>query len=518
MLLGIDFGTCNSFLTTMLGEDAYTGITQPETGIPTVLFCDSTGVEYCGEEAVQYSATRPQDLIVELKRKIREDGNLLNEDGQAVFQSGGKSYSTSEAVEIIMKYLIDNAVNMVEKQELPKNVSRKVERVVVTTPVGLGEKKNSATQYNSFLAKIVEKVTGLSQENIHILEEPKAAALAYLKAHNIGENQTILVYDLGGGTLDVSIVEYKVFTNEYLVKSNKGHTALGGIDWDNALAELVYSKGGMRPMSPKDVAAFKQEIIRAKHMLSDTRRDAFGEHISYLVDDRVSDVKITREEFDEATKNLLDDTLEVVKQALVDYHDDEDIFGVDKIILVGGASQMPQIKEGLLKGFPLLREEDIVLYKPSTAISIGAAYYADMKQHPTPKKVVDCASHTYGIECLMGEDDDRETRISNIILKDTPYKNGVLTAKHEGAYTPTKDNQQLVRISVYEHDEKEEDSDLIAGRYRGDSCEISVPYEFYSKNKSRDFSFYVRLTLKNNIIEIEVTDEEGNVIPHVNGT
>lgn len=521
MLLGIDFGTCYSFLTTMIGKDPYTGITNPDTGIPTVFFRDASGKEYCGEDAVQYSATHPQDLITELKRKIRDDANLLNEDGQSVFRSGGKDYSTSEIVEKIVKYLIDKAISMADKQELPKSISRKVERITITTPVGLGERKNSATQYNRFMAKIVGKVTGLSSDKIHIIEEPKAAALAYLSENNTGKDQTILVYDLGGGTIDVSIVEYKVSTSQYLIKSNSGNTELGGIDWNNALAELVYSKGGLRPTTPKDIAVFKAEIIRAKHMLSDTSRDLFGEHVAYVVGDRVSDIKVTRQEFENVTRRLLEKTMDVVKQAIKDYHGSVSIQGIDKIILVGGASQMPQVKERLLIEFPTIGASNIVSYKPSMAISIGAAInsYNENWVNPTPEPIlVDCASHTYGVKCMYGHGDDEREGISNIILKDTPYVDGILTGKHDTPYYPHEDNQPRVRISVYEHNEKETDTELNVGSYRGDYCEIAVPYELYSKNKSREYAFYIRLTLKNNIIEIEVTDKNGKVIPHINGT
>lgn len=515
MLLGIDFGTCYSFLTIMIGKEPYTGITNPETGIPTVFFRDSTGKEYCGEDAMQYSATKPQDLITELKRRIRDDANLLDEDSQGNFTSGGKSYSTSEVVEKIIKFLVDKAKYMADKQELPQTVSRSVERLTITTPVGLGERKNSATQYNRFMARIVAQVTGLPSEKIHIIEEPKAAALAYLTEHNTGKDQTILVYDLGGGTIDVSIVEYKVSTNQYIIKSNKGNTEIGGIDWDNALAELVYSKGGLRPSTPRDMAVFKKEVIRAKHMLSDTSRDVFGEHVAYVVGNRVSDIRITRQEFETASRRLLEDTMDVVKQALKDYNDSTNFQGVDKIILVGGASQMPQVRERLLREFPQLGNDNIVSYKPSMAISMGAAIWSRLmgRSDPSLAKPLDCASHTYGIECIMG--DDEEKRISNIILKDTPYQNGVLTGKHKSPYYPHNSDQQRVRISVYEHDDKAEDTDLDIGSYRGDSCEIAVPYELYSKNKSREYEFFVRLTLKNNIIEIEVTDKNGKVIPHI---
>ena len=523
MLLGIDFGTCYSFLTTMIGKDPYTGITNPDTGIPTVFFRDASGKEYCGEDAVQYSATHPQDLITELKRKIRDDANLLNEDGQSVFRSGGKDYSTSEIVEKIVKYLVDKAISMADKQELPKSISRKVERITITTPVGLGERKNSATQYNRFMAKIVGKVTGLSSDKIHIIEEPKAAALAYLSENNTGKDQTILVYDLGGGTIDVSIVEYKVSTNQYIIKSNKGNTERGGLDWDEALAKLVISKGGLSPSSPKDKAVFKQEIIRAKHMLSDTSRDVFGEHVAYVVGDRVSDIKITRQEFEAATKRLLEDTMDVVKQAIKDYHGLVSIQGINKIILVGGASQMPQVRERLLREFPTLGNENIVSYKPSMAISMGAAIWSRIMDNtdptPTPMLVHDCAPHTYGIRCYIGEGDSAELRIANIILKDQSYDdNGVLTWKDEKSYHPHTSDQQSVCIRVYEHDEKTPDSDLSVGEERGDWCEIAVPYDLYSKNRSREFEHYVRLTLRNNIIEIEITDKNGKIIPHINGT
>lgn len=521
MLLGIDFGTCYSFLTTMIGKDPYTKITDPDTGIPTVFFRDASGREYCGEDAVSYSATRPQDLITELKRKIRDDPNLLNEDGQNVFISGGKNYSTSEVVEKIVKFLVDKAIAMADKQELPKSNSRKIERITITTPVGLGEKQNSATQYNRFMRNIVGKVTGLSHEKIHIIEEPKAAALAYLSENKIGKDQTILVYDLGGGTIDVSIVEYKLLTDQYIIKSNNGRTERGGLDWDNALADLVISKGGLRPSTPKDIAVFKQEIIRAKHMLSDTSRDVFGEHVAYVVGDRVSDIRVTRQEFEAATRHLLEDTMNVVKQALKDYHGTSSIQGIDKIVLVGGASQMPQVREGLLREFPTIGAANIISYKPSMAISIGAAINTYFEEHkdPVPEPViVDCASHTYGIECIFGHGNDEEKRISNIILKDTPYVDRILTGIGKTPYYPHNDDQQQVRISVYEHDEIEDDTELSAGKYKGYFCEIAVPYELYSKNRSNEYAFYVRLTLRNNIIEIEVTDKDGNIIPHINGT
>ena len=516
MIIGIDFGTCFSSVTMMNGDTPQSNwIHDPNgTGIPSVFMYSATRQkELYGYECISdaESLEHSKDVIQYLKRMVRENPDNLSK----TVMSGGKAFEVRSILEKYLTYVIAEAERAAENSgEFP---NPKIEEVVITVPIGISSGQMAATDYNQLLVDTIAKIRGLPKNKIHILNEPVAAAIAYLYQENIRakftKSETILVFDLGGGTLDVTIVEYNPNTQTYDIKVKEGDLKLGGNEWDEKLAALLLRNAGIHNFDyPEEEAYFKREVTTLKCALS--KRDRGW--IAFTWNSEDVDVKCTRLEFENETRELLDRAIAVTKKAIDNFP--SGLSGIDKIILVGGSCNMPKIKRRMVEEFSLLGEGKILLYKPSHAISIGAGIYAKLsaRSRIMPQRIVkDIVTHTYGFDIF--DKDRNESMIYNLLFKGTPYgADGTIQVKSDTAFIPIENKQQEFEFNVYESDAARrpgEDGNLMSlnsGEENGMRITIPVPHKY--RRKAREYGVYATFRINNEILELIITDKEGNQV------
>ncbi len=513
MIVGIDFGTCFSSAAIMSGLIPVTNYaSDTNEGIPSLfMFSKETGKELYGIDCTKREAVENEDDVVRyMKRLVRADPDSLG----TTIVSGGQEYTVAQVIEKFLTYLVakvrKGAMDSGEFQD------DRIEALAVTAPVGIAKGQMMASDYNKLLQEMMGRITGLDADRISVVLEPVAAAISYLYSADIRKHydgkQTVLVFDLGGGTLDVTVVEHDPAAMTYEIKAKEGDLELGGNDWDACLAKLVMEKAGKDSFSSKlDEASFRREVTKLKENL--TMSDKAG----MMFDDGDEDyvVKVTREEFDGCTEELLERAVEVVRRTLDSCDSD-----VDRIVLVGGGSNMPQIRERLAEEFcPLRREGFVEVFEPSKAIAKGAAVYAKLAASANGSqegpKVLDIATLSYGFESRK---DGVEDMIYNMIYKGASFgETGRISVRSESSFIALKDDQTRVSFRVYESEAPEGEGPWMpfgnGETYNGLEVTVQVPPEYLGKATS--FAMWPEMALDSNgIVDITVRDRAGNKLAY----
>ena len=513
MIVGIDFGTCFSSAAIMNGLIPVTTYVKDSTGegIPSLfMYSSEKGAEMYGEDCTTWEAFKHSaDIVRYMKRTVRENPDDL---GMRI-RSGGRDYTISEVIEKYLAFLIaeirQGAMNSGEFAD------NSIEAVTITAPIGIAQDSMMASEYNKLLQDSVCKITGLSKDKVRILQEPVGAAISYLYSEDIRQHydspQTILVFDLGGGTLDVTIVEHDPKAMTYEVKAKEGDLHLGGNDWDAALRAAILRKVGIADDgSDEEKAKFTKAVTKLKMDLTNT--DENGIFFSMGGQNRMCE--FSRKEFEACTMDLLDKAMDVVNRALEDMPMGLD--DIDKIVLVGGSSNMPMIKRRIENEFGSVSDVEILIFEPSKAIAKGAAIFSKLTFSTNGSelggKVIDCAPLTYGFESRNSE--FGEQMIYNMIYKSTPFDDtGMIRTTSDSDFIPLRDDQTVVSFDVYESEQRKGDSDWFSfgnGEvYNGLHCTVQVPPEYLGK--ARGFRMWVSLALDSNgIIDITIRDRAGN--------
>lgn len=344
-----------------------------------------------GKEMVTFKDGKPAELIYKSKpsQMVRAIKTRFKE-GAIVVPGISEPVDVGDVYSAIVRDLLSLA-----EEELKNKAIKPIYDIVFTFPAAFSDN----TALLEMMQQSIEKVD-LDGNRIHVvgrLPEPAAVAIDYLHymQHIAPEdvrissnNFTVLVYDLGHGTFDTAVVTAQSEGAPYKLHSKDGLPELGGKNFDDILYQELLAalneQYGYNPQNERQRDIIRQEAVKAKIALTDN--DTFT--VSVLVDDEFCDVEITRQRFEELTQHLLFQTLELVQNVL----DEATSSGIkiDGIVLSGGASKMPMIKEGLeqlVEG-----EYPIVLYRPSEAVSFGAARFAygiseKPKPNPVPKPV-----------------------------------------------------------------------------------------------------------------------------------
>ncbi len=342
-----------------------------------------------GKEMVTFKDGKPAELIYKSKpsQMVRAIKTRFKE-GAIVVPGVSEPVDVGDVYSAIVRDLLSLA-----EEELKNKAIKPIYDIVFTFPAAFSDN----TALLEMMQQSIEKVD-LDGNRIHVvgrLPEPAAVAIDYLHymQHIAPEdvrissnNFTVLVYDLGHGTFDTAVVTAQSEGAPYKLHSKDGLPELGGKNFDDILYQELLAalneQYGYNPQNERQRDIIRQEAVKAKIALTDN--DTFT--VSVLVDDEFCDVEITRQRFEELTQHLLFQTLELVQNVL----DEATSSGIkiDGIVLSGGASKMPMIKEGLeqlVEG-----EYPIVLYRPSEAVSFGAARFAygiseKSKPKPIPK-------------------------------------------------------------------------------------------------------------------------------------
>ncbi len=345
-IYGIDLGTTYSCIAYVdeYGKPVVVPNADNDLTTPSVVYFESETNIVVGGTAKEVAETYPSQVVSTVKRVMG--------DSDWIFEHEGQSYTPQD----ISSYILRNVV-----QDAEANTGHQIKDVVITVPAYFGVNQKEATKQAGELA-------GLNV--LYVIPEPTAAAISYGMEQE--ENQVIMVYDLGGGTFDITVIEIK--ENAITVICTGGDHQLGGRNWDEAVAgyfaQCFSDETGTAAEELTEHPETWQELLnsaeRCKKKLS--TRAIVIERVSH--EGERSKVELSREKLDEITSSLMERTLSMT-ESLVQTAADKGYTRIDKLLLVGGSSYMPQVQDGLKKKFSF----EIQLFDPNQSVAKGAALF-----------------------------------------------------------------------------------------------------------------------------------------------
>ena len=474
--IGIDLGTTYSCVS-YVDENGIVKIIdniEGEQTTPSVVYFAENGEITVGSTARQEGGLAPERLVERVKNYMGDPSYTITQDGQ--------EYSPSAVSAVILKKLVRDAETHLGAGE--------VEGAVITCPAYFGEAARAAT-------KAAGETAGLNV--LKILDEPTAAALAYGNSRNEDMQKTILVYDLGGGTFDCTIIkiDFKGDSKQMETITTGGDHQLGGKDWDARLAEYVRNEFTQKTgASVEDMendaesrAWFSENTEKAKKLLTSKTTTV----LTVSFNGEKEKIEISREAFDNATTAELERTILLVDEMLskkgLKMADD-----IDEIILVGGSTRMPQVQQKLEQVYG----KPISSFEPDKAVAMGAALVADgasvdaitggevagsqssgnrpgLDGDAGPIEIhnadgstttfIEKCTKSYGLAAL----DNGVEIVGNIIFKDT-----VKPAHEEREFGTSSANQRNLNLRVYENNSLEEDATIDESTQMYESCEVNL--------------------------------------------
>lgn len=409
-IIGIDLGTTNSVVAVIEGgEPTVINNTEGNRTTPSIVAFKEDGELLVGDLAKRQAVMNPERTIGSIKRYMGTDRKV---------KIGDKEYTPQQISAFILSKLKKDAENYLGEE---------VTQAVITVPAYFQDAQRQAT-------KDAGRIAGL--EVLRIINEPTAAAMAY-GLDKIEKHETILVYDLGGGTFDVSILD--IGDGVFEVKATSGNTRLGGDDFDKRIIDYVVKE--FKAKEGVDLSQDKQAMQRLKEAAENAKKE-----LSNVVSTNINlpyvtltssgpkhlDVTLTRAKFDELTKDLVEATLGPTRTALSDAGlKPEDI---DRILLVGGSTRIPAVQEAIKKFFGKEPHKGI---NPDECVAIGAAIQAGVLGGEVHDIVLlDVTPLSLGIEVEGG--------LFNKVIE----RNTTIPTKASRIYTTAADFQTAVTIHV----------------------------------------------------------------------
>ena len=429
IIIGIDLGTTNSVVSYMQADGKWKVIPNPEgkNTTPSVVAFKPSGEEIVGDAAKRQMVTNP-DTVYSIKRKMGTNQkthiNCLNKD-----------LTPEEVSAKILAYM---------KKYAEDHLGTKVEKAVITVPAYFNDAQRQATKDAGVIAGL---------DVVRIISEPTAAALAYGMENK--SNEKVLVYDLGGGTFDVSILDIGDGTFEVI--STSGDSNLGGDDWDNAISKWIldeiFIEAGLELRNDKmAMQRLKDAAEKAKIELSGMVETTIMLPFLAMTANGPYNFerKLTRANFQAMTKNLLDRTEGPVKKALSDAGLNPS--QIDEVLLVGGSTRMPAVSESVKR---LLGKEPNKSINPDESVSIGAAIQGGILRGDVKDVLLlDVTPLSLGIETMGG--------VMTVLI---PRNTTIPTTKSQ-VFSTAEDDQPAVDIQVYQGERQMARDNKLLGHFQ----------------------------------------------------
>ncbi len=459
MIIGIDLGTTNSLAAYFTEEGPKLIPNRLGKNLtPSVVSIDEEEQVYVGDSAVERSLLYPESAASVFKRDMgsKKQFKLLH-----------KTFLAEELSSLVLRAL---------KEDAESYLGQEVTEAVISVPAYFNDARRRATKRAGELA-------GLKVERI--ISEPTAAAIAY-GLYQSGNQARFLVFDLGGGTFDVSILE--LYDTILEVRAVAGDNYLGGEDFTAVLENLFFEKHrGL------DRLSLEEKTLRHIHKQAEICKLGFTDsHVSKMkckVGDQVYEMELDLAKYEEACKELLDRIRKPVKRSLADAH--IRLADIDKVVLVGGATKSPIIRRFVSKLFRMLPDTNI---NPDEAVALGAALQAAMKERQEAIKEViltDVCPFTLGTEVVREWDNQYESGVFCPIID----RNTVIPASRTERLYTVRDNQNKIRVNVLQGESRFAANNLSLGELMIDVPPAKAGQEAVDVTYTYDI---------NSILEVEV--------------
>lgn len=449
-IIGIDLGTTNSCLAIMDGETTKV-IENAEGGrtTPSIVAFAGDDERLVGQPAKRQAVTNPENTFFAIKRligrrfdsaEVKKDMDLVpykivnDGNGDAWVEANGEKYAPAQISAFILQKL---------KETAESYLGESVSQAVITVPAYFNDAQRQAT-------KDAGKIAGL--EVLRIINEPTAAALAY--GLDKEEGKTIVVYDLGGGTFDVSILE--IGDGLFEVKSTNGDTFLGGEDFDMRIVDFLveeFKKENSMDLKKDKMALqrLKEAAEKAKIELSSAQ--ATDINLPYITADQTGpkhlNVKLTRAKLESLVEDLIKRTMDPCAKALKDAG--LKASDIDEVVLVGGMTRMPKVIESVEKFFGKAPHKGV---NPDEVVAIGAAVQAGVLQGDVKDVVLlDVTPLSLGIETMGG------------IFTRLIDRNTTIPTTKSQVFSTAEDNQSAVTIKVFQGEREMATDNKLLGQF-----------------------------------------------------
>jgi molecular chaperone HscA len=427
MIVGIDLGTTNSLVAIIHPESRMPVVLKEHDGnalVPSIVYFDSNGFITVGDEAKNYLVTEPQNTIFSVKRLMGKSYNDIKErssffsyrviddntESLVKIQVGEKFYSPVELSSYILTELKKRAEHILKTP---------VTKSVITVPAYFNDAQRQAT-------RDAGKLAGL--DVLRIVNEPTAASLAYGLGMRNDETKTVAVYDLGGGTFDISVL--RISNGIFEVLSTNGDTYLGGDDFDHAIVKHWIDQKGIKQEELNIHKSLAQEL----RLKAEEAKKYLSNNENFKGEAGEEQFELNKAEFQKLIQPLVDKTIQCCKNALADAQLTSS--DIDEVIMVGGSTRVPLVKEWVSKFFGRKVHDEL---NPDEVVALGAAVQADiLAGNNKDFLLLDITPLSLGIETMGG--------LMDILVP----RNSKIPSKAGRQYTTQKDGQNGMRISVFQ--------------------------------------------------------------------